>query len=52
MHGVAVEKDGMDSMDACMQVYGNEAQVGEAVRTCGLPREDIFVTSKVRTRVA
>ena len=27
--------------------YGNEAGVGEAVRKCGLPREEIFVTSKV-----
>ncbi len=27
--------------------YGNESGVGKAVRTCGLPREDIFVTSKV-----
>ena len=29
------------------QAYGNEAGVGEGVRTCGLPREQIFVTSKV-----
>ncbi len=29
------------------QAYGNEAGVGEGVRTCGLPREEIFVTSKV-----
>lgn len=27
--------------------YGNEAVVGEAVRTCGLPREELFVTTKV-----
>lgn len=29
------------------QAYGNEAGVGEGVRTCGLPREQIFVTSKI-----
>ncbi|KAL1588196.1 hypothetical protein WHR41_03033 [Cladosporium halotolerans] len=29
------------------QVYGNEAEVGKAVRESGLKREDIFVTSKV-----
>lgn len=31
------------------QVYGNEAEVGKAVRDSGLKREDIFVTSKVLT---
>lgn len=29
------------------QAYGNERGVGEGVRTCGVPREKIFVTSKV-----
>lgn len=29
------------------QAYGNEQGVGEGVRTCGIPREEIFVTSKV-----
>lgn len=29
------------------QAYGNERGVGEGIRTCGLPREDLFVTSKV-----
>lgn len=29
------------------QAYGNERGVGEGVRTCGVPREQIFVTSKV-----
>ncbi|KAG6873413.1 hypothetical protein C0995_015838 [Termitomyces sp. Mi166 len=28
------------------QVYRNEADVGEAVRDCGLPREDLFITTK------
>lgn len=29
------------------QAYGNERGVGESVRTCGLPREELFVASKV-----
>lgn len=29
------------------QAYGNERGVGEGVRTCGVPREEIFVTGKV-----
>ncbi len=29
------------------QAYENEPGVGEGVRTCGLSREQIFVTSKV-----
>lgn len=29
------------------QAYGNERGVGEGVRTCGVPREEVFVVSKV-----
>jgi 2,5-diketo-D-gluconate reductase A len=29
------------------QMYGNEAGVGEAIKTSGLPREDLYVTSKL-----
>ena len=29
------------------QAYGNEAGVGEGIRRSGIPREEIFVTSKV-----
>ena len=29
------------------QMYGNEREVGQAVRESGLPREDVFVTSKL-----
>jgi 2,5-diketo-D-gluconate reductase A len=29
------------------EMYGNERGVGEAVRASGLPREDVFVTSKL-----
>jgi len=30
--------------------YGNEAEVGEAVRTSGVPRDELFVTSKLPGR--
>ena len=29
------------------QAYGNERGVGEGIHTCGIPREQIFITSKV-----
>jgi diketogulonate reductase-like aldo/keto reductase len=29
------------------QAYGNEAGVGEGIRSCGVPREHLFVTSKL-----
>jgi len=29
------------------QMYGNEAGVGEAIKTSGIPREELFVTSKL-----
>ncbi len=29
------------------QMYGNEAGVGEAIRESGLPREELFITSKL-----
>ncbi len=29
------------------QMYGNEREVGAALRTCGVPRHEIFVTTKV-----
>lgn len=28
--------------------YGNEAGVGEAVRACAIPREELFITTKLR----
>ena len=30
------------------QLYGNEAEVGAALEQCGLPREEVFVTTKIR----
>ena len=29
------------------QAYGNERGIGEGIRTCGVPREELFVASKV-----
>jgi 2,5-diketo-D-gluconate reductase A len=29
-------------------MYGNEAEVGKAVRDSGLPREEVFITTKIR----
>jgi diketogulonate reductase-like aldo/keto reductase len=29
------------------QFYGNESEVGEALRTSGLPRDEVFVTTKI-----
>ena len=29
------------------QAYGNERGVGEGIRACGIPREEIFITTKV-----
>lgn len=29
------------------QAYGNEAGIGAGVKSCGVPREEIFVTSKI-----
>ncbi|MBA3840235.1 MAG: aldo/keto reductase, partial [Thermoleophilaceae bacterium] len=33
------------------QMYGNEKEVGEAVRVSGLDRADVFVTSKLNNGV-
>lgn len=29
------------------QSYGNEKAVGNAIRKCGIPREELFITTKV-----
>lgn len=42
-------KAGYRSIDTA-QGYDNEEGVGEAVRNSGLPREDLFITSKLRTK--
>ena len=33
------------------QAYGNETGVGEGIRSCGVPREQMFVTSKLAAEV-
>lgn len=39
-------EDGYRLIDTA-RLYGNEASVGRAVRTSGIPREDVFVTTKL-----
>lgn len=39
-------KTGYRSIDTAT-IYGNEQGVGRAVRECGIPREEIFITTKV-----
>lgn len=51
------DKDAADAVRAAAQIgyrlfdtaqaYGNEAGVGEGIRTCGISRDKLFVTSKV-----
>jgi 2,5-diketo-D-gluconate reductase A len=35
----------------CAQGYGNEAEVGRAIKESGIPRSEIFVTTKINTNV-
>ena len=37
---------GYRSIDTA-SLYGNEAGVGRAIATCGLPRHDLFITTKL-----
>lgn len=37
---------GYRSFDTAM-IYGNETSVGRAIKDCGIPREDLFITTKV-----
>lgn len=34
------------------QFYGNEAEVGEALRLSGVPREEVFITTKILSPAA
>ena len=34
-------------MEDCAHAYGNEAEVGKGIRESGVPREEIFVTTKL-----
>jgi len=42
-------KEGFRLIDTA-KAYGNEREVGEAVRESGIPREDVFVTTKLWNR--
>lgn len=42
----AAVETGYRSIDTAA-IYGNEAAVGEAIRTCGVNRSELFITSKV-----
>jgi len=33
----------------CAEFYNNEAMVGQALRECGVPREQLFLASKMWT---
>lgn len=46
---ITAVKAGYRSIDTA-QGYGNEKGVGRGIATCGLPRGDLFITSKLRTR--
>ena len=39
-------KNGYRSIDTA-QAYGNEEGVGQAIVKCGLPREELFITTKI-----
>lgn len=41
-------KSGYRHIDTA-QFYGNEAEVGQAVKQSGLPRKDVFLTTKILT---
>lgn len=43
---LAAIKNGYRSIDTA-QAYGNEEGVGNAIANCGLPREELFITTKV-----
>ena len=42
----AAVEAGYRSIDTA-KAYGNEESVGEGIRTCGVPREELFVTTKI-----
>lgn len=42
----AAVEAGYRSIDTA-KAYGNEESVGEGIRTCGIPREELYVTTKV-----
>lgn len=47
---VKAVKEGYRHFDTA-QGYGNERGVGEGIRKCGVPREDLFVTTKLEAGI-
>lgn len=43
---LAALQQGYRHIDAAM-AYGNERQIGQAIRESGVPREELFVTTKL-----
>ena len=43
---LAAIRNGYRSIDTA-QAYGNEEGVGNAIVKCGLPREELFITTKI-----
>lgn len=46
---ISAVKNGYRHIDTA-QAYGNERGVGAGVKACGIPREELFVTSKVAAK--
>lgn len=53
IEGDACEKSVLDAIEIgyrlidTAQCYGNEAEVGRAISACGVPREELFITTKI-----
>lgn len=39
--------DTLMSINSCAWGYGNEGEVGEGIKASGVPRKDIWITSKL-----
>ena len=46
-NGLKMPLLGFGTMFDCAQIYGNEQIVGSALRKAGIPRDEIFLTTKV-----
>ncbi|TFY75922.1 hypothetical protein EWM64_g8090 [Hericium alpestre] len=59
-YGVALNRNGVETVADAIKVgyrhidvaqhYGNETEVGEGVRASGVPRSEVFVTSKIMSQ--
>ena len=54
-NGVHIPKLGLGTWfiddDKAAQAYANERGVGEGIRTCGIAREELFVTTKLAAEI-